>query len=151
MTNQLTTEERQEIFWATLDAEQVKNEAQRQAGILQGLNALTVEHSVFGNFAALVNAPGYSPSIDCDSYDRRELADAYDQFQRSRNDERRAYRYGADRNRTAVHLPYIFGWKPELCAIAKRCSCDYDLAQDCERNLTGAGHCENEPLVWALG
>lgn len=30
------------------------------------------------------------------------------------------------------------------------CRCDYDLAQGCERNLTGAGHCENEPLTIPL-
>lgn len=27
------------------------------------------------------------------------------------------------------------------------CRCDYDLAQGCERNLTGGGHCESEPLT----
>ena len=30
------------------------------------------------------------------------------------------------------------------------CRCDYDLAQGCERKLTGAGHCESEPLVLTL-
>jgi len=152
MIKQLTIEEQQEIFLATLEAEHQKNEEARQANILQNLDALTVANSAFGSFAALVNAGGdYRPTIDCGSYDRRELANGYDEFQRSRNDERRAYRTGSDRDRMAPHLPHVFGWKPELCAIPKRCSCDYDLAQGCERKLTGAGHCENEPLVWALG
>ena len=27
------------------------------------------------------------------------------------------------------------------------CGCDYDLAIGCERNLTGKGPCESEPIV----
>ncbi len=118
MIKQLTTEEQQELFLATLDAEHEKNETARQAKIMQKLDALTVAHSAFGSFAALVNAGGnYRPTIDCGSYDRRELANGYDQFQRLRNDERRAYRTGSDRDRMAPHLPYVFGWEPLVWAL----------------------------------
>lgn len=112
----MTPEEQQEIFWGTLDAEHKKNETARQAKIMQKLDALTVAHSVFDSFAALVNAAGdYRPTINCDCDERRQLAGAYDRFQRERNDSRRAHRLGSDLNRIPSFMGGPYGWKPKRC------------------------------------
>lgn len=68
--------------------------SQRAGWILLGwfnperLDALTREHTAFGSFQALVDAPGYRPTIrGC-----HELADGYDAAQAARGRSQRAYR-----------------------------------------------------------
>lgn len=59
------------------------------------LDAICSRDTAFPTFFDLVDAKGdYRPSIDLSITSMRLLADAYDNFQEDRGDDRRAYRYG---------------------------------------------------------
>lgn len=62
------------------------------------LNELTAELTGFNTFNDLVNAPGHFPSlctymIGGDAWKKIAMADAYDAFQESVGDPRRAHRF----------------------------------------------------------
>ena len=66
------------------------------------IDQLVANNSGFENFEALLNAPGgYRPSCDVRRAERRAIANAYDKAQAERGDERRAYRFGAQKKATA--------------------------------------------------
>jgi hypothetical protein len=79
--------------------------ADRRAERMKGIKARTFAgHSLdywvaycsaFGSFLDLVDAKGgYFPSLDVSDEKRLFIADCYDEYQRARGDDRRAYRYG---------------------------------------------------------
>lgn len=56
------------------------------------LDTLTRKITAFESFSALVDAPGYRPTLPPRDTDHIDLADAYDAFQSGRGDQRRAFR-----------------------------------------------------------
>jgi hypothetical protein len=61
---------------------------------MNDLDAICRYYTAFASFADLLDAPRYRPSVDISQPDLLTLADAYDQAQAERGDDRRAYRYG---------------------------------------------------------
>ena len=66
------------------------------------LDALVARNSAFRDMADLLSQPHYRPSLDMREAWARQVADAYDQAQAARGDDRRAYRYAIEEGAAIV-------------------------------------------------